>query len=90
MKVKIQQRSIYHKFAELEIEIPDNVKDIQDYLLNNENKWVENIDHKINEAEFTYGFGTDSYANSQYNSFMNEPEEESEWIYKTDDESGHL
>lgn len=90
MKVKIQQRSIYHKFAELEIEIPDNVKDIQDYLLNNENKWVEHIDHKINEAEFTYGFGTDSDANSHYNSFMNEPEEESEWIYKTDDESGHL
>jgi hypothetical protein len=90
MKVKIQQRSIYHKFAEVKIEIPDNVKDVQDYLLNNENKWVEHIDHKINEAEFAYGFGTDSDANSQYNSCMNEPEEESEWIYKTDDESGHL
>jgi len=24
MKVKIQQRSVYHKFAEVEIEIPDD------------------------------------------------------------------
>jgi hypothetical protein len=25
MKVKIEQRSVYHKFVELEIEIPDSV-----------------------------------------------------------------
>lgn len=26
MKVKIEQRSVYHKFVELEIEIPDSVE----------------------------------------------------------------
>ena len=34
MKVKIQQRQVYHKFAEIEIEIPNDVDefDIQDYV----------------------------------------------------------
>ena len=35
MKVKIEQRTVYHKFVELEIEIPDSVETdkIDDYIL---------------------------------------------------------
>ena len=35
MKVRIQQRSVYHKYAEVEVEIPNNIKedDISDYLI---------------------------------------------------------
>jgi len=29
MKVKIQQRSVYHKFAEGEIDVPDNLNSAQ-------------------------------------------------------------
>ena len=34
MKVKIEQRTVYHKFVELEIEIPDSVETdkIDEYL----------------------------------------------------------
>ena len=32
MKVKVQQRSVYHKFVEVEVEVPDSVEfnDIQE------------------------------------------------------------
>ena len=46
MKVKIIQRSVYHKIAEVEIEIPellDKESEIQQYLLNNEDLYVNKI-----------------------------------------------
>ena len=83
MIVKIQQRSVYHKFAEVEIEIPDNVDefDIQDYVNDNEHLWVNKIDKAMSKASYEFGFGTDSDANSYNNSFFNEPESDSEWRY---------
>ena len=44
MKVTIQQRSVYHKYAELEIEIPDSIKadDISDYLIE-----IEDFRHQL-------------------------------------------
>jgi hypothetical protein len=40
MKVTIQQRSVYHKYAEVEVEIPNNIKEdeISEYLLTIEDK----------------------------------------------------
>ena len=87
MKVKIQQRSVYHKFAEIEIEIPDNWNEhkgyknyyddhIGDYLMDNEHLWVDKIDHKINESEFVFGLGLDNDAG------MDEKDSESEWRYE--------
>ncbi len=83
MKVKIQTRQVYHKFAEVEIEIPDNIKaeDLHDYLWDNDLGYDEKIDKAISEAEYEFGFGTDSDANSYNNSFFNEPESDSEWRY---------
>jgi len=99
MKVKIQNRSVYHKFAEVEIEIDkkdyqeyikfntskgEQWHDIQDYLLDNENLYVDKIDEAISKAEYEFGSGVDDYKG------MNEPESESEWRYETEKEGGHL
>ena len=88
MKVKIQQRQVYHKFAEIEIEIPNNVDefDIQEYVNDNEHLWIDDIENKLNESEFVYGNGLDDYKG------MNEPESETEWRYECDELKigGHL
>ena len=88
MKVKIQQRQVYHKFAEIEIKIPNDVDefDIQDYLNDNEHLWIDDIENKLNESEFVYGNGLDDYKG------MNESESETEWRYERDElkTGGHL
>ena len=101
MKVKIQNRIVYHKFAEIEIDIDtdtfehwklDNGKyaRIQDFLIENEDLYIDKIDDKISKSEYEFGFGTSSDANSHYSSCMNESESESEWRYETEKEGGHL
>ena len=53
MKVKIMQRSVYHKYAEVEIEIPIKYlhspndmecNDIHEWLTNNESLYIDKID----------------------------------------------
>ena len=97
MKVKIQPRQVYHKYAQVEIEIPSDWKDsdgleLQDYLIARDDLYTDKIDKAISQAKYEYGFGTDSDANSHYNSAMNEPESESEWRYECDElhDGGHL
>ena len=99
MEVKIINRSVYHKYAEVEIQIDkkhyqEYIKfnttngnqwhDIQDYLTDNENLWVDKIDEAISKAEYEFGIGLDDYKG------MNEPESSSEWRYETEKEGGHL
>ena len=84
MKVKVINRSVYHKYAEVEIEIPDNVKDIQEWLIENEQTYIYEMDQSINESKYEFGSGVDDYKG------MNEPESESEWRYETEKEGGHL
>ncbi len=88
MKVKIQQRQVYHKFAEIEIEIPNDVDefDIQDYVNDNEHLWIDDIENKLNESEFVYGNGLDDYKG------MNESESETEWRFECEElkTGGHL
>jgi len=85
MKVKIQQRCVYHKFAEIEIEIPDTItkETIRDYLEDREDI-DEQIDEEISKAEYEDGFGCDSA--------MNDIESESEHRYQCDKlkTGGHL
>ena len=92
MKVKIQQRSVYHKFAEVEIEIPNDIDelDVQEYLNDNENLWVDKVDEAMSKAPYHYGFGTDSDANDHHNSYMVDTDQESEWRYEVDGCGGHL
>ena len=87
MIVKIQQRSVYHKFAEIEIEIPNDVDefDIQDYVNDNEHLWVDKIDKKMSEAEYEHGSGSHEYEGM-------DDETDSEWRYDCPDLKigGHL
>jgi len=86
MKVKIQQRSVYHKFAEVEIDVPKDIKeeDIQDYLDDNEHLYVDKIDKAISKAKYEYGFGLGDG--------MEDEREESEWRYECEklELGGHL
>ena len=98
MKVKIMQRSVYHKYAEIEIELPKEITDIkinkcyntygefniQEYLLDNENLWINKMENKISKAPFDFGNGMETYDWTDRN-------EESEWMYMGEDGiGGHL
>jgi len=83
MKVKIMQRSVYHKYAEVEVEVPNDVDDVQNYLVCNENLYVDKIDYKISHARYKFGFGLGKG--------MNEQDSESEWRYELPSgNGGHL
>ncbi len=97
MKVKIQQRSVYHKFAEVEIEIDkddlehfliDNGKSttIHDYLIEKSHLYDEQIDNKISTAEYVHGTGLYDFKG------MDDAESDSEWRYECDElkTGGHL
>lgn len=101
MKVKIQQRSVYHKFAEVEIEIDkkdyeEYIKfntsqgkkwhDIQDYLLENENLYIDKIDEAMSKAEYIHGSGLYDYKGMDDNSH------DSEWRFECEElkMGGHL
>jgi len=88
MVVTIQQRSVYHKFAEIEINIPNYISEdeIVDYIHDNEDQWVDKIDHKINESEFVFGTGLYDIEG------MEDAESDSEWRYDCKDlkTGGHL
>ena len=63
MKVKITQRSVYHKIAQIEIDVPvpkDSFFDtIHEWIINNDDEWVDKIDHELNKQEFVFGNGMD-------------------------------
>lgn len=80
------QRSVYHKYAEVEIDIPDmECNDIHEYILENENLYIDKIDKAISEANFEYGSGVNDYTG------MDEPLAESEWRFEYGNKyGGHL
>ena len=77
-RVKVQQRSVYHKFVEVEVEVPDSVEfnDIQEWLINNEQLWSNQIYQATLEAPIQVGNGVDDYDG------MNELESDSEWRFQ--------
>ena len=83
MKVKIMQRSVYHKIAEIEVEVPKDV-DAQEWIVNNEDKWVDDMQTALDNAEIEFGNGMDYGEWTDRN-------EESEWRYECPDGfGGHL
>mgnify|MGYP003636530937 CR=1 FL=1 len=74
-KVKITQRSVYHKIAVVEVDIPNDIKDdeVLDYLINNEPLYTDKVDQGIADAKYEFGLGLGDG--------MNETENESEWRY---------
>ena len=97
MKVKIQQRQVYHKFAEIQFDIDENEFDnyrldkgvfhtyINEFIIYKEQDWIDDIENKLNESKFVFGNGMDLKG-------MNEPKSESEWRYECEElkTSGHL
>ena len=58
-KVVISNRSVYHKYAEVTIEIPNDVKDddIPQWLYDNESEYTDTLDKSLSEAKYEFGFG---------------------------------
>ena len=86
MKVKIQQRSVYHKIAEVEIDVPKDIRkeDMHEYLIEHEDLYVDKIDEAMSETSLGYGHGMEDG--------MTDWKEESEWRYEIVDKNygGHL
>jgi division protein CdvB (Snf7/Vps24/ESCRT-III family) len=72
MKVKITKRVVFHKIADITIDVPDNISkfEMDEWLLMNENEWIFKVDRKlgfvedevnevqkVSEAEFGFGLG---------------------------------
>jgi hypothetical protein len=77
MKVKIMQRSVYHKYTEIEIEAPKDVKedDMMDWINDNEQLWADQMDEKNTFSKIEYGNGVDDYNG------MEDAESDSEWRF---------
>ena len=86
MKVRISQRVVYHKIAEVEIDIPDNIEldDVSDYLNENEHLYTNEIEKKASEKEIEWGFGLGKG--------MEDQDQDEEWRFDIDEEKfgGHL
>jgi hypothetical protein len=74
-KVKITQRSVYHKIAVVEVEIPNDIQDddILGYLIENEPLYTNKVDQGIADAKYEFGFGLKDG--------MNQIKNVSEWRY---------
>lgn len=57
-KVVISTRAVYHKYAEVTIEVPLSVQDedVDTWIANNDN-FSDELDKKLSEAQFECGFG---------------------------------
>ena len=97
MKVKIETRQVYHKYAQVEIEVCDDDFEhfrldngkwttLQDYLISHEDLYTDKIDQGISKAKYECGNGIEEHDG------MNEPESNSEWRYECDKlhDGGHL
>ena len=60
-KVILSNRSIYHKYAEIEIDIPDSIKteDISEWVSNNSDTYTDTLDHQVSKTPYEFGFGID-------------------------------
>lgn len=86
MKVKVSARIVYHKYAEIEIDIPSDVDDIQDFLHDNDGLWSEELNTQLYNQGYDYGHGIDMHPG------MEDITEPSEWRYDCEKagEGGHL
>lgn len=75
-EIIVSNRSVYHKYTQIKVKVPNHVKeaDIDDWLIDNEDKWKMDMDNKISRTEYEFGFGLEPHGMCQGNS-------ESEWRY---------
>ena len=48
-EIIVSNRSVYHKYTQIKVKVPTHVKDadIDDWLIDNEDKWKDDMDKKI-------------------------------------------
>jgi hypothetical protein len=82
--VTISTRAVYHKYAEVTIDVPDSIKEdeIQKWLYDNEFLYEEDLDQRLYEYKPEMGFGCNDY--------MCEKDEEIESRYDVYCKSQHL
>ena len=58
-KVVVSNRSVYHKYAEVEVEVPNNiaVEDIEQWLYENSEEYDSLLDQKLSESKYIFGTG---------------------------------
>lgn len=97
MKVTIQARQVYHKYAQVEIEVCEDDFDdfrfengkwttLQDYLICKEELYTDKIDEAISKAKYVHGTGLYDFDGHE------DAEADSEWRYECDElhDRGHL
>ena len=59
--VVVSQRQVFHKYAQIKVQIPDDLAEdkVDDWLMENEDKWVEKLNNKARRTRIEYGFGLD-------------------------------
>lgn len=59
MKVKVTSRIVYHKIAEVVVEVPDHVskEEMTDYLIDHEHIYDGQLHTALQDAETKFGFG---------------------------------
>ena len=72
MKVKVTKRVVFHKIADVTIDVSDNISksEMDEWLLMNENEWIFKVDRKlgfmndevnevqeVNGVKFGFGLG---------------------------------
>lgn len=82
MKVKIMQRSVFYKYAEIEIKVSEG-NDVEQFLLDNEDIWSNKIENAIKKAKYKIGKGMNSYE-------WTNKEEDSERMYLSPNIGGHI
>jgi len=81
--VKIQVRRVFHKFTEIEIQVPSDVKEVGDWIMDNENLWSYDMAVKNSNSKLEEGSGEDCYDG------MDDCSSE-EWRYEVEGYGGHL
>lgn len=62
-KVKISQRYVYYKYAQVEIFVPNTIEpeDLDKYLFENEDVYINSLKEKLSKANYEDGFGLEHY-----------------------------
>ena len=92
MQVKIMQRQVFYKYAEVEINLDEKkLKEyidvgatLTDYLFDNEDLFCDELARELSESEYEFGFG-------MHEGNFTDHTEESEWRYELENgNGGHL
>lgn len=85
-EVTISSRTIYHKYCEVTIEVPNDIPEekVSDWLFDNEDRWTDAMENANGQAALEYGFGLGGG--------MEDKDEEHEMRFDIDGENygGHL